>query len=128
MKFLIIAGIVSILGQSSYASINNSPSEAIGTTLPEQRAARKPLPSTPNDRIARACLITAAELQEDYLKANGKYAANLNDLKWASEECLKNFSFNITADQKNYLIQIKNKKVAWQIDQDNIMTKLATIQ
>lgn len=128
MKLLIIVGVLSILGmKSSYANIGESMSESLNAKLPEQSAgnARKRLPSTPNDRIARSCLITVSDLQEAYFKANGKYAADVKELQWPTEDCFKNFSFTVhQADQQKYLIQVKNKKVAWQIDQDNIMTKL----
>jgi len=129
MKFLILVGVLSILGmKSSYANIGESISDSLGAKLPEQSTAttaRKRLPSTPNDRIARSCLITVSDLQEAYFKANGKYAADVKELAWPTEDCFKNFSFTVhQADQKKYLIQVKNKKVAWQIDQDNIMTKL----
>src|SRR3989344_4611547 len=118
MKFLILVGILSILGiQSSYANIQNAAPETVSAPASEpEQAVRKRAPSTPNDRIARACLSTAAELQEAYLKANGQYATNLEDLKWGNDECFKNFTLTISGDQKAYLIKVKNKKVAWQID------------
>lgn len=129
MKLLILIGVLSILGmKSSYANIGETMSDALATTLPEKAEPKKRLPSTPNDRIARSCLITVADLQEAYLKANGKYAADVNALQWPDEECFKNFSFTVhQADQQKYLIQVKNKKVAWQIDQDNIMTKIVNL-
>jgi hypothetical protein len=125
MKFLFLVVLSVLVGKTSYANIEETFSETVNNPLPEQtKVVKKPAVSTANDRIAKACLITAAELQENHLKATGQYAANLQDLKWPSDECFKNFILTIQTDQQNYTILIKNKKVAWQLNQDNVLKKV----